>query len=314
MNNTPAEFVAFPTEVQDKLAAQQPANPPPFVKRKLASPQATIKPEVPNQASRVIHPGFTNPTSDPEAISIDLPSRFAFYDFKDLYVKPFRAFHLAKLSKAHEDRSLMPMVEAVSSVLSTSLNGVSNLGFKLCVNDFYFVLYWLKMHSFTKATLVNTNYCINPEHFAKVERKELPEESLKIMTTVTSSDLKITNLENLPDVERFVLPAPFYCRPATMQDSVEFMENPNWLDAEFQYLGKLASNFSSRNNPGISLLERIEILKNFDGDTCLMLEDYEKAIDCFGVEEKIILNCSVCGASRESKLSLDAHSFLSINQ
>src|ERR1035437_8774346 len=44
----------------------------------------------------------TTPVTSPDAISIDLPSKFHYYGFKDLYVRPLRVTHLAKLAKAVE--------------------------------------------------------------------------------------------------------------------------------------------------------------------------------------------------------------------
>ena len=319
MSNEQSTFAAFPQALQDHLAtatqtpAQQARNQ---FKRKSMQPMAMPAPEgrpVPHHAPVPVIPvGFTNPSADPEAISVALPSEFAFYGFKDLYVKPFRILHLAKLSKAHEDRSMLPMIEAVSAVLSTTAQNVEGpLAFDLCVADFYFVLYWLKLHSFAKATLVTTSFCLNPVHIVQVQNKEMPEDSLKIVTTITQPNLQVNHLKELPPPELYALPEPFYCRPATMRDTVEFLEHPDWLDVEYQYLGKLASVFTSKENPRMTLAERIEVVANFDGDTCFKLQEYEKAMDCFGVEETINIKCNGCGASRDSKITLDAHSFLS---
>jgi hypothetical protein len=255
--------------------------------------------------------GAPAPVAEAEGISLALPSRFFYYGFKDLYVKPFRALHLAKLSKAHEDRSVLPLVEAVSSVLRTTEPTPVPVGFMLSVADFYYVLYWLKLHSYTKSVLLNTTFCLDPKHLQAVEEKRMSEDSLKIVTRITKNELQITELEEVPNPEYFKMGAPYFLRPATMQDTLEFLEHPNYLDAEFQFLAKLASNFNSSEHY-LKLDERIKLVEEFDGDTVLMLQKYEQAVDKFGVVETIKVKCPGCGAEREAQLTLDAHSFLSI--
>lgn len=300
------DFDAFPAALQAKLAsASSTGKHTPKRKNTASMPSEFTTP--------VKDTGFTSPSSDPEGISVGLPSKFAFYEFKDLYVKPFRARHLAKLAKAHEERSLLPMVEAVSSVLSTTTPVDDALGFKLSVADFYFVLYWLKFNSFTDAQLTNTTYCVNPAHVEEVRAGSKPEESLKIVTVTRKGELEVNYLEATPNPSMFPMPPGFSLRPATMQDTVEFMEHPDWLDPEIQYLGKLASVLRVDSNPNMSLTDRIKLIdEQFDADTCHTLIKYEEYMDkAFGVAEKLKVTCNGCGASRVVKLTLDAHSFLS---
>jgi len=44
-----------------------------------------------------------------------------------------------------------------------------------------------------------------------------------------------------------------------------------------------------------------------------MLKEFEAALEGYGVDEKITVTCKVCGASRVTKVALDAHAFLSAN-
>ena len=259
-------------------------------------------------------PGFTQPVSEGEAVSIDLCSRFAYYPFKDLYVRPFRTRHLAKLHKAHEDSSLLHTVEAVSAVLSTS-TGLPNLGFQLCVADFYHVLYWLRLHSFTKSHIQHKTMCDSPAHREQVALGKQPVESLNLVRTVTETDLAINELEVLPSDEEFDLGLDgWYLRPATMQDLLEFSEHERWLDPEFQYLARSASNIAYRDENGVdvpvSLDDRIALMEDWPPSLLAKAQKFEKLIDQIGVDETVIMTCG-CGASKRSKIQLDAHSFLS---
>src|ERR1035437_6342131 len=107
MSNNETTFAAFPQALQDKIAQNvetqqsQPGQQTPGMKRRLtgmvtpvtiASPRSSVmgNPQTRPQASYapipVKDPGFTNPSADPEGISITLPSNFYFLDFKDVYV------------------------------------------------------------------------------------------------------------------------------------------------------------------------------------------------------------------------------------
>lgn len=277
--------------------------------QQMAIPSAPFAPPtglVPMHAQTVTPPGFTAPNASPNSISVGLPSHFHFYDFKDLYIAPFRILHLSKLAKSHEERSLLPMVEAVSSVLSSS-SGVPNLGFKLNSNDFYFVLYWLRINSFTKAKYLHTSYCRDKDHLAKVASGELENDSLMNKFEITNSSLVTNYLTDIP--AEFVLPAPYKLRPALMQDTLEFYEMSDMLDPEVSYLAGLASCFEDTTQY-IPLRARMDLVASFEPDVAMMLSRYETWSDSFGVVEQVKVTCG-CGASWADTVTLDAHSFLS---
>ncbi len=116
------------------------------------------------------HPGVITPVADGEYSSVELPSRFAFYGFTDLYVCPFRAKHLGKLQKANREQSLLAMVEAVSAVCYTTAPAFAGrpMAFELTLPDFFFVLYWLRLNSFTKSNYVHHAECKDKNHKKRV--------------------------------------------------------------------------------------------------------------------------------------------------
>lgn len=260
----------------------------------------------------VQRPGVGNPMSDPLYVSVDLPSRFAFYDFKDLYVRPFMGLHFAKLARAHSERSILQTVEAVSSVLKTS-TGDENIGHQLTVQDFYFVLYWLRLNSYSKSVYNHTTTCVNPQHRAEVEEGLKPRESLNISMVISKSTLQTKYLDEVPDLSAMQLSLEgVSLRMPRMFDTVEIIEHPQFEDAEFSYKAGIATYLDIPWNLDrrIRIDDRIEYFDYMTGDDIQVVKAFEKAMSQYGTDEKIIVQCKECGASRVTKVSLDAHSFL----
>jgi hypothetical protein len=315
MNHTPDSGFEFPADKRDQIDAllRQPAEPQRLRsvrpdRNPVVTPVAVPTPVVQNVA--VESPPIT-PKSDPEGISIDLPSRFFYYDFKDLYVKPFRVRHLAKVAKAHEQSSLQILAEVVSSVLSTSTGDVPNLAFQLSMADFTYVLYWLRLNSFNKPQMRVVSQCTNPDHIHAVETGAKTKESLAITTIYKESMMEVTYLEQAPDPQQYKIVyngQELQLRPETVMDVVQFLDNDNWQDAEFQFQARVASVVAS---PGMSLVEKIQLVEDLDPDQALLALEFAELVDAYGVVETINTNCIGCGASGLVKIAVDAPSFLS---
>lgn len=262
-------------------------------------------------------PGFVVPRADANGTSVMLPSRFAFYGFEDLYICPFKSGHLAKLSRAHAESSLQQVVETVSTVIYTSTPDCSKLAFDLTLPDFYFVMYWLRQNSFTKATYIHKDICENKAHIDKVQSGELQVDSLRLTQVVNNSTVKTLELESIPDPEIFQFDAdtPLIFNPPKMRDVLEFLDDPLMQDpntrTEFSYLAQQAAHVQGRDQ-WLSLKDRIALVENLDLDSVLLINQYQKLLKSYGVQEKIRMNCKVCGASKDSILSLDASTFLSV--
>jgi hypothetical protein len=240
-----------------------------------------------------VQPAAT-PTEEAESVSIDLPSRFAFYNFKDLYIRPFRVLHLAKVAKANATGSLQMIAEVVSSVLSTP-SGEKNLAFKLTMADFTAVLYWLRFNSFTKKTMQVEFECNNPTHRTKVASGELPASSLDVPDP---AHFRIHNGHEYIGL-----------KPETIQDVIEFMDSPQWQDEEFQYLAKLGALLDI---PHMSLAQRIDyVSNNLTPDDTVLVQEFAALADAYGVTEHVQLRCPECAASQSVQISVDASRFLS---
>ena len=318
MNHTPTNGFEFPPAAADKidtmlresaqkgqpLRSVRPDRQPPVVTMTMPEPVQTLQ-SVPVKA-----PDLT-PKSEVEGVSVDLPSRFFYYDFKDLYVKPFRVRHLAKLAKGHEQKSMQIIAEVVSSVLSTTSGDYDDLGFRLSMNDFNYVLYWLRLHSFVKPQMRLTSKCTNPEHIKDVEAGTKPKESLTITTIFKDTDLAVSYMDDAPDPETYHVEIEgqrVELHPETVLDAVHLLDHPNFDDEEVQYNSRIASCLKI---PGASLTQKIELIKDMMPEYALLALEFAELVFPYGVVETINTNCIGCGASGRLKIAVDAPSFLS---
>ncbi len=332
------EFQAFPTakvqQVEARQREREPYQSPHLPRPRVSASDMTVNTPMPSAAPivapnleniQIVAPGFTNPTSEAEAISVELPSRFAFYGFKDLYVKPLRGLHLAKLSRAKEEQSTLHMVEAVSSVLSTS-TGDRNLGFHLTVPDFYFVLYWLRLNSFTKSVFIHESVCADENHIKRIGAGELAADTLRQGEIINKSSLKTLMLDGIPNLANYPVDYPgITLRPCTMQDAIEMTEDPGFHMEEFRFSAQIGvylygtvqvdprdlktmALHPSGFRP-MTLHERIKIVGDMSADDIQSVKAYEKALSSYGTEEKIRVTCKACGVSKIDTIHLDAHSF-----
>lgn len=313
-HTTPTPGFEFPQDTRDLIEKQLRASLEERAPLKSIRPERQPQPRVvtPVEASPIVtvRPQHTTPVADPEGISIDLPSRFFYNTFKDLYVRPFRLSHLAKVAKAHETGSMQTLAEVVSSVLSTP-NGDTNIAFQLTMADFNAVLYWLRLNSFNKKQMRITHECTDPTHREQVAAGVKDPASLKVVTIYTNSDLKVRHLDVAPDPEKYKIDIPGHgtvsLRPETVADVVQFLDHPDWEDPEFQYKARVASVLGIP----VPLSERVALLDDLDPDHALLALEFADLVDNYGVDEFVTTKCMECGASTAVKTAVDALNFLS---
>lgn len=344
----PEEFLPFPAarvaQIEATAKAKAPymsphhpnarKNPTPVVGSQLTTNIDTERMGMPQQARPaaapinppavgrsnipVVPPGFSTPTSHDEAVLIALPSGYTFYNFKDLYIVPFKGRHIAKLSRAREEGSTLHTVEAVSSVLSTP-SGQQHLAFDLTIPDFYYVLFWLRMNSFTKTTFVHTSTCDDPEHIQQVADGLIEASTLQHSEIITKASLKEKLLTEVPNPEDYLLDYPnAWVRAATMRDALEMIEDPDFANEEFRYSAELACNLGipyvvepeSGLTRRATLRERIEVINDMSPDDHQTIRAYEEAISDYGITESVTVKCKHCKAKpRVDPIVLDAHCF-----
>ncbi len=263
-----------------------------------------------------VAPPPVTPMASAEAVSVDLPSRFHYYKFKDLYARPIRLPQMAKLSKANETGDLQTQVEAISSLLSTP-SGETDLALKLTMADYTAVLYWLRMASFTKPQMRVTSTCTNAEHRAKVTAGTLPDTSLRIETVVLKSDMRTAYLDEVPDPAHYSIEVdgitiPF--GPETLGDTIQFLAHPDWVDEEFQYKSRIAAVLKLEEATGKpwTWTQRVQFVEEFmTPDMALKALHFAELMDGYGVVETVQTKCQGCGSVGVTTISIDPLTFLS---
>lgn len=304
-----------PQTIEDLLRqhAEEPSTAPPQTANPTQPPRVRMMPVAP--VVDVKEPAPT-PMESMDGISIDLPSRFHFYSFKDLYAKPLRTPQLAKFAKAHETGNLQTQVEAVSTLLATP-SGEQNLAFKLTAADYAAVLYWLRLASFPKPTMRVTSFCDNEKHLKDVKEGLKPESSLEIQTVVTRSDMRTVYLESAPDPEYFSIMYDgirIYLGPETMADTIDFLNHPSWADEEFGYKSKMAAVIKLEEATGRKWTwdQRIQFVdKYLELSDVVKINEFMALVEDYGVVETTETRCKGCGSKGITKISCDPLSFLS---
>lgn len=257
------------------------------------------------------------PNASAEAVSLDLPSGFAFYPFKDVFTKPLRLQHLSKLTVADNMGSTQHIVEVVSDLLYTTDSRYAGvpLGWYLTVPDFFYVLYYHRLNSFTKSAFRHKTFCNNPKHIKDVfEKKTRKEESLKIETVILKTTLDTRKLAAIPTYDQDLMGSDFYLYPSTMRDVVELMDDPNFKDAAWREDAMQSTCLRLRSDPQASLSKRIAIARDMTPDQAFVLADFRKATEAYGIDEWINVTCKECGHSMRTKVRISAHSFLPSDQ
>lgn len=264
---------------------------------------------------------------DPEFFSIELPSGFQFYDFTHISARTLLAAHQAKFSRAHKEQKLRYTVEGISATLEPSKSA-----FDLSVADFYFLMYWQRVNSYSKNPMLITAYCDNTEHNEKVyigydaeepapDSTEEEPKTVKVHKKLDESTLKTEVLLNNTTLEtKYLDPVNFDEHPVrakyglhieTMRDVVEATE---WLldnEATEEDLFALKYAVFVRRRPGCSTLkERMDYVSKIPAEDMDEFDRYIEAVTAYGVSEFAVIKCKECGASSKVKITLDALTFL----
>jgi hypothetical protein len=224
-------------------------------------------------------------------------------------VRAVKGKHQAKFHRAKKENRIRFLVEAISAVLEPSVSA-----FQLVPADFYFLMYWLRLQSFTKVPMIITTSCDNQAHVKEVIAGTKPKESLRIeewlnRTTLESSHLaKLDWAEVTKGLEHY--PMGF----ETMQDVVEVSEflmdadidDPE-VDTDSWMWSATRASFLDKS---LTLAQRIAIVEDMTVDETELLEKYMEVVTAYGVDESANVKCKECGASTSVKISFDALTFL----
>ena len=263
---------------------------------------------------------------DSSYVEIDLPSKYKFYDFKKLYIRPFKQKHLRKLIQGQANKNPRYIAEVINSCISCDL-GYTDVVYRLCREDFTYLQYWERLHSFPNIPYAQICECDSPKHLEMIAQGKLSANSLTFTQPVNKATLDVTYLDENKDYD-FSKYIPDSLRQAypQVQMHIPFMEDYLQLielaekevgDNESEGLawfmtGVPASMLTITDNEGrnLSLKERFDIVDDLDPEDVLQLQSVKDEVPDFGVIQTINARCPRCGASKTIRLVLDAHSFL----
>lgn len=325
-----------PAEVQAEAAEPAQPQPQPEINPATGRPFPQISPalqkhiaarlqeakEIKPLTTEIVHPtGPTVPLDPPEytprkdtdSAIAELPSKYVFYDFKELYVGKFRLPHFAKLHEAYVSQSYSYLLEAVSDVLDTPhpVWKEKPLAFYLTIPDFYWTLYFLRLNQI-KTHLTHRTTCNNPAHLLAVEEGKKDKATLNITMQVQRSNIHTRYLGSAPDMSQYEF-EKFKLKPALMIDVMDTLGQPDYADnPDLKYMCRVASLIQLKDDPDASIQKRIEFMEQLDYDELLKIGEFEQAASNYGPDEFVQVTCAECGHQRRSKITLDARSFLPI--
>ncbi len=248
---------------------------------------------------------------DANLFKIDLPSGGFFYPPGiEVYARLVRGKQQAKFSRAAAERSTRLSVEAVTSCLE---------GFNakdLTVEDFNYVMYWLRTLSYTKTQFSHVSICTNPEHLKQVAAKAVPAETLKTVHIITNTNLEERDFDpsTLDQLDlSLVREAGIELRSVLMSDMLEVSElydtrNPAHADA-IELIDSYAGYIHSVNGEVLSLQDRVAYVENLTPDVLGQIRAYAAAASNYGVRETINVRCKECGAEHAAEIAVSAHDF-----
>lgn len=250
------------------------------------------------------------------AYSLDLPSGFVFYPFKALSAKLITARQQAKFTQASQQSSMRIVVEAISSCLGDGVSAKS-----LTLPDFFYVMYWLRLNSYTNFDFNHVAVCRDPEHHRKVIAKEMAPETLKSLHVLKATTLVEKQLPGIPSLPERVAKYGLVLQPAFMEDviAVDEMKPKEVDDTEWAYIASIACYISPNQtrpewqNEGkpLSFADRIRIAEDLPGDLARAITtEWEEKINSYGVEESITVRCGGCGAAVRTEVQISAPDFL----
>lgn len=233
-----------------------------------------------------------------------LPSQFKGYLFDELYIRPFEIPEMRMLSRSVALNNVSHTNRAVDMVISQDVN-------ELTTGDYYYVLMWLRLHSFPKTPPVVSWHCqelLPKAPDGKVYRTDefdqLPQDRSGFMEvscdTYNSEIVHKTNIDIITLPDDYVLPAGFdFPRVKHMEAVDEALKDPELLMLAPAAQWIVGETFEDK-------LKTLETANSIDMyETAAALND----LSAHGIAEDAVLKCRGCGFKIHYKLQLSARSF-----
>jgi hypothetical protein len=305
--------------------------PPPkqqFVQRM----PSKVQPQQPNsqqpQVPTVAKTALTEHRQPPDSqyLTTGLPSGCVLYpqlSENSLGVRRFNNDDVLKIYDARAEKSIRMLAEVVGSTLD------SFSVWDLTVGDFWFLLYWHRLHSYPKHPFIVDFTCTAEPHLKKIRENEASIETINQQMMVKRSDLQIKELiedETLAKIA--AIKEEFGVEPTIMRmgDYVRMVEmdeeNDTALERSLEATGKAVGKYAPSTfikarhasalppQYGESLDDRMVALTTVaDFSMWTALDELVKVSD-HGVIETYKVRCKCCDTPAEVEVALDALTFL----
>lgn len=340
----PPMYPPDPAWVHKNLGVRDPQNPPPVLDVKGPPPFMPPFEPTPGTSTHFNPDDFKHPAEvlkDPNArsikeplsdaersadyISLALPSNFLFYPFKRLSARLVTARHQAKFLNASKQGSLRLAVEAVTSCLG---DGVSALD--LTIPDFFYVLLWLRLASYTTFDMNQVVVCNNVKHLAAVAEGKKSPETLKTLHVVKQTNIEERTLTTMPVLPAILQASGLRVSVPRMRDTCDmddFLSDlPDGEKEEASHVAAIACmidpvQYEARWTAGaaaeaqkvssMTFAERFKVADRLNADMSrALINDWDTAINgSYGVTESITVKCKECGADVRTEIRISALNF-----
>lgn len=171
----------------------------------------------------------TNPM-DERYERLELPSRCIFYDFDEIFIRRLTVIELGKIYRSITESNYSMFIDTIGNTINQKARD-------LTVADWYFVLYWLRLHSYPKSPFIvewTSKYGNKNTHTVKTTNLEIksietPIEELQVyldkgLTSPTVKDMEILQGGELSKEKEFMFSKAQYLSGNTVKEKLEKLE------------------------------------------------------------------------------------------
>ena len=171
------------------------------------------------------------PSAGPEYTRVEPPSHFVPYDFDNLQIRKLNVRDLSKIYQATTDESFSVLVDSIDDTINQNVR-------ELTIQDFYFILYWQRIHSYPKSPFsivwdsrygnknefqVNdTNLTFKEINSTKEDYQQFKEKGLDLPRV---SDTEILEMEDLSKQDQFMAERAKFLTGNSMKEKIQKLEN-----------------------------------------------------------------------------------------
>jgi hypothetical protein len=149
--------------------------------------------------SKAYTPSFSSTSKAPAgyySMKQILASKFIFYPFDDLHIRPFNTDEILLINYAANSDSLRPLKQAINAAIYEDINcGM------MTHQDVKQLMAWLRLNSYPKSEFTYEAVCTDKDHQLKVVENELPVESLINNVVARDSDFEINYVNSDKAIE-----------------------------------------------------------------------------------------------------------------